>query len=73
MAIAGAFFQGKWCAEQWHQSWVINKVTKKIVLFALFPVIVAIVLWSHFFRNKRLLVNTDNKGVLYAIKSPLVV
>lgn len=40
---------------------------KNMVLLELFPVVVSVVLWGKDFANKRKLVNTDNKDVLYAI------
>lgn len=44
----------------------------------LFPLVVAVVIWGQHFKNRRILENTDNKGVLYVViclssKSPLVV
>lgn len=42
-------------------------VTKNLVVLELFPVVVALSIWSQCFQNKRILLHTDNKGVLYAI------
>lgn len=36
-------------------------------LLELFPILVAVTLWGRFFANKRILVETDNKGVLFAV------
>lgn len=74
----GAFFDGRWCAGPWHSSWVENKVTRNVVLLKLFPVVVSLVLWGRGFSDRRILLHTDNKGVLFMVncllsKCPLVV
>lgn len=38
-----------------------------MVLLELFPVLVALELWGGQFENRRILVETDNKGVLFAM------
>lgn len=43
-------------------AWIWNKATRNIVLLELFPILVAVSLWGCFFANKRILVETDNKG-----------
>lgn len=35
----------------------------------MFPVLVAMVIWGSFFRNKRILPFSDNKGVVFAINT----
>lgn len=44
-----------------------NRDTKNVVLLELFPILVALVIWGPQFANRRILVKTDNKGVLYAV------
>lgn len=63
----GAFWKNHWCAGHWHQSWIEGGVTKNLVLLELFPFVVAVVVWGQFFRDSMLLINTDNKGVVFAI------
>lgn len=63
----GAFWAGHWCAEQWPVDWIEAGVTRNITLLELFPVLVSLALWGQSFANKRILLHTDNKGVLYAI------
>lgn len=63
----GAFWSGHWCAEQWPPDWVEASVTRNITLLELFPVVVALAIWGPHFANKRILLHTDNKGVLFAV------
>ncbi|CAJ0938555.1 unnamed protein product [Ranitomeya imitator] len=58
--LGGACSQ--WCAECWDQSWIDVGITRNLVLLELFPVIVSIEIWGDFFKNKRIILNTDNKG-----------
>lgn len=37
------------------------------MLLELFPIMMAVALWGRFFTNKWILVETDNKGVLFAV------
>lgn len=74
----GAFLDGHWCAERWPDSWRSPEVSRNLVLLELFPVVVAITIWSNFFENKRVMLHTDNKGVFFAVnclssKSELVI
>lgn len=73
-----AIWRNHWCAGHWNPTWQVKGYLKNIVLLELFPIIVAIEIWGSFFRNKRILIRTDNKGVMYAIncltsKSPPVI
>lgn len=63
----GAFWNNHWSAGNWHQSWLDGGVTRNLVLLELFPVVLAEVVWGQFFRDSRLLINTDNTGVVFAI------
>lgn len=63
----GAFFNGHWCNEAWYDSWLTAGLNRNMVLLALFPVVVAVHLWGELFRNKRILLNTDNMGVMFSI------
>lgn len=73
-----AIWQAHWCADHWNPKWQQKGLLKNIVLLELFPIIVALKIWGHYFKNKRILIRTDNKGVMYAIncltsKSPPVI
>lgn len=62
-----AIWQTHWLCGPWPVSWVAKKATKNIVLLELFPIVAAFDLWGSHFANKRIIVQTDNKGVLFAI------
>ena len=65
----GAFLNGHCCAGVWHQEWLQEDILQNLVLLELFPVVVSVVIWKEFFENKRIMVHTDNKGVLFAINA----
>ena len=62
-----AIWQTHWCADLWPQDWKVKGHVKNIVLLELFPIVVALEIWGSFFSGKRILIRTDNKGVVYAI------
>lgn len=63
----GAYLAGHWCASKWHPSWKTTDITRNLVLLELFPVVVSIMNWSKIFMNRRAIIHTDNKGILFAI------
>lgn len=63
----GAYFNGRWSAEKWPDLWFQYGFHKNIVLLELFPVLVAVIIWGPIFANKRILLHSDNKGVVFAI------
>lgn len=63
----GVIWQDHWCSERWHGSWKQKGFLKNIVLLELFPIVVALELWGASFRNRRILIRTHNKGVMFAI------
>lgn len=65
----GAYFAGHWSAEVWPDKWVQLGLVKNIVLLEMFPVLVAVFIWGELFRNKRILLHSDNKGVVFAINT----
>lgn len=62
-----AIFRSHWCSGVWPPLWIVNKFTKNIVLLELFPVLVALEIWGDQLANKRIIINTDNRGVLFAL------
>lgn len=48
-------------------------MVKNFVLLELFLVIVSLVIFGIFFKNRRIILNTDNMGVVSAIVCPLIV
>ena len=65
----GAYFNGRWSAEPWPESWRAAGFLRNLVLLELFPIVVAMELWGEFFRNKKVRFNCDNMGVVWAINS----
>lgn len=63
----GAFFQGRWSAGPWPQSWVQEGFTKNLVLLELFPVVLAVELWGASFRDLKVRFHGDNMGVVQVI------
>lgn len=62
-----AIWGSHWSCGAWPEAWIRMKATRNVVLLELFPVLVAVALWGEFFANRRILVETDNKGVLFAV------
>lgn len=56
-----------WCCAAWPEAWCNKQATNNVVLLELFLVLVALELWGGQFANRQILVETDNKGVLFAI------
>lgn len=56
-----------WGCAAWPETWVRSGATKNVVLLELFLILVALELWGSEFANRRILVESDNKGVLYAV------
>lgn len=50
-----------------YESWKSKGLTNNIVLLELFPILVALDLWGSQLINRRILIHSDNKGVVYAI------
>lgn len=63
----GAFFQGKWSAGPWPQSWKEAGLVKNMLLFERFPVVLAVELWGESFRNLKVRFPVDNLGVVQVI------
>lgn len=62
-----AIWRSYWCAERWPFRWKHLGFLKNSVLLELFPIVVAIEIWGEYFSNHRILINTDNKGVMFSI------
>ena len=58
----GAYFQGRWANGLWPQ-WVAN-ASHSIAFVELFPVVVAMDLWGHHWRNMKIKLWSDNKAVV---------
>lgn len=62
-----AFFQGRWSAGPWPQSWKEAGFTQNLVLLELFLVVLAIELWGESFRDLKVCFHGDNLGVVKVI------
>lgn len=65
----GAFFQGAWCAGAWPAGWVVRGFTSNLLLLELFPIVVAVELWSPSLANRSVVFWCDNLGVVQAINN----
>lgn len=63
----GAVWKIHWCCVEWPKSWVRSQVAKNVVLLELFLILIALELWGAEFTNRRILVVTDNRGVMFAV------
>lgn len=53
----GAFFQGKWSAALWPQSWIDAGFTRNLVLLELFPGSIGGVVVGHIFQGSESMVS----------------
>lgn len=62
-----AIWETHWCCGKWPDRWVTIKATKSIVVLEVFPLVVALEIWGEQFANKRILIKSDKKVVIYAV------
>lgn len=67
----GIIWKTHWCCAIWPEPWVRTGVTRNVVLLELFTILVALELWGPVFANRRILVETNNKVVLYSVNCSL--
>ncbi len=60
----GGYLRGKWFQGRWPEE--IAK-SRSIAWMEFFPIVVAIVLWSHVLRGKRIVLRSDNESVIAII------
>ncbi|XP_056010375.1 uncharacterized protein LOC125679942 isoform X2 [Ostrea edulis] len=65
----GIYFAGSWAHASWPHSWSLSDIVRDMTFLELFPVYVAIVLWSPQLANKRILFHIDNSAVVQVINS----
>lgn len=63
----GVIFQSKWTYGVWPTSWHERGLTSSITVLEYFPILVAIYIWGHTLRNKKLLFKCDNEAVVQII------
>ncbi len=71
----GGFLQGRWFQEEWPVALKNRKMS--IAWLEFFPLVVAIVLWGHLLKGKRIILRSDNEAVIAIInkqtsKCPLI-
>ena len=65
----GAFFAGKWTFLQWPQRWRNTPILKDITYLELIPIALAISIWGHELRNKKVILFSDNEAVVYILNN----
>ena len=63
----GAYYKGHWCQDSWPNSWHNLEITSDITTLELFPILVALFVWGHELRNKKLKINCDNIAVVHIL------
>ncbi len=58
----GGYLQGEWFQGKWPQN--LNQGQRSIAWLELFPIVVAVVLWGDRLRGKRIVLRSDNEGVV---------
>ena len=58
----GGFLSGKWFQARWPAEVIASE--KSIAWLEFFPIVIAVVLWGHLFRGKRILIRSDNEAVV---------
>ena len=64
MGFAG-ILAGQWFQGYWPTSWQAFSIAVK----ELYPIVLALILWSHVLADKRLLVRCDNEAVVHVINN----
>ena len=65
----GIFFSGQWAYGKWPDNWVVEGITRDMTLLELFPVVVALTIWSDKLRNQWVHFHVDNQAVVQVINS----
>ncbi|KAK3099320.1 hypothetical protein FSP39_002568 [Pinctada imbricata] len=58
-----AVFGNQWFCGQWDVNWA----NKNIAVLELYPIVIAVEIWSQFLQNKSVLFNTDNMAIVHVI------
>lgn len=51
----GLYVRGHWCVEHWHMSWHDSDVMGDLAFLELFPLVVAVHIWTDYFLNATIL------------------
>ena len=60
----GAYLEPHWCFFGWPDSWENCDIIRDLTCLELLPIVLAFLLWSDRFANKRILLYTDNKALV---------
>lgn len=60
----GIYFGGQWCNARWPDRWHIEGFTRDITVLELFPIVTALFIWADNSRNKKIMLNCDNRAVV---------
>ncbi|XP_021350001.1 uncharacterized protein LOC110448201 isoform X1 [Mizuhopecten yessoensis] len=63
----GAYFQDQWVFISWPKKWVSSEVIRDITFLELVPIVLALFIWGPDLKNKKIMLNTDNKGLVAII------
>jgi hypothetical protein len=66
----GIYFTGSWAHARWPHAWTTSDIIRDMTFLELFPVYVALLLWSESLSNKRILFHIDNMAVVSIINNP---
>ncbi|XP_033745490.1 uncharacterized protein LOC117331006 [Pecten maximus] len=59
-----AFFSPSWAFIEWPAHWVCSEVIRDITFLELVPIAMAIFMWASNFQNKKIVLHTDNEGLV---------
>ncbi|CAN2388332.1 RNA-mediated [Pristimantis euphronides] len=65
----GSVFGNDWCMARWPARWYVLGLTKNLTLLELFPIVVAVELWSDRMANRRIRFWSDNMSVVQVVNS----
>ena len=63
----GVYFNGQWCFLPWPEKWADTDILRDITYLEMIPIALAVYLWKHNFKGKRLQFSIDNMSVVSII------
>ncbi|XP_053112584.1 uncharacterized protein LOC128327611 isoform X5 [Hemicordylus capensis] len=65
----GVCFRGRWCSARWPMEWVRRGIARDLTFLELFPIVVAVHIWSAEFANSSVLFWCDNLAVVQIVNT----
>ncbi|XP_053098810.1 uncharacterized protein LOC128322103 isoform X1 [Hemicordylus capensis] len=65
----GVYFRGRWCSARWPMEWVRRGIARDLTFLELFPIVVAMHIWSAEFANSSVLFWCDNLAVVQIVNT----